>query len=351
MAQTILRRALFFFLYLMIILFILETISRVALAFLHQTWGPTVPPQLHRFDPYLGWTLAADVCATSKRTGNRVTYCINEKGLRDDDVPHEKPENWFRILLLGDSRSFGFGVPIEQHFSRILEGYFTNLDVINMAVDGYGIDQELLLLEMEGFKYQPDLVMVYVAHYGNQRHLRTNVWGVAKPRFRLQLNELILENSPVQHSDSLLARMQRLDSRISFYSQFYGLLRDLVVHIVLAVRQAGSLPTTLPDFDEEELHSLAEAIVLEMDRQCRLHGTRLLLLTAIQRLYDRSREAGILVHNVTTVMANPLFKLSEELGHFNEAGNGALAWDIAQFLKQEDIVPVEHILNHNHFTH
>jgi hypothetical protein len=350
MAQKTLRRAFFLFLYLLIILFVLEAISRVALAFMHQTWGPTVPPQLHRFDPYLGWALAPGVRATSKRTGNRVTYCINAKGLRDDDVPYEKPEGAFRIVLVGDSRSFGFGVPIEQHFSRILEGYFHNLDVINMAVDGYGVDQELLMLKMEGFKYQPDLVMVYVAHYGNQRHLRTNVWGVDKPRFILHNGELVLENSSVRH-DSLFDNLQRLDSRVSAYSQFYGLLRDLVVHIVLTTRQLGSSSNSEPDFDEEELHSLAEAIVLEMDRQCRLHDTRLLLLTAIQRLHDRSREAGILVHNVSPAMANPLFKLSDELGHFNEAGNGALAWDIAQFLKQEDIVPQEHVLSLNQFTH
>ncbi len=350
MARKTLRRALFFLLYLLVILFVFEAISRVSLAFLHQTWGPTVPPQLHRFDPHLGWALAPGVRATSKRTGNRVTYCINEKGLRDDDVPYEKPEGAFRVVLLGDSRSFGFGVPIEQHFSRILEGYFDNLDVINMAVDGYGIDQALLMLEMEGFKYQPDLVMVYVAHYGNQRHLRTNVWGVDKPRFRLQNGELVLENTSVRH-DSLFDKLQRLDSRISAYSQFYGLLRDLVVHFVLATRQPGSSSSGEPDFDEEELHSLAEAIVLEMDRQCRLHGARLLLLTAIQRLHDRSNEAGILVHNVSLPMANPLFKLSEELGHFNEAGNGALAWDIAQFLQQEDIVPREHIPSWNQFTH
>lgn len=351
MARKTLRRALFLLLYMSMTLCVLEIVSRVALAVLHQTWGPTVPPQLHRFDPYLGWALAPGVCATSKRTGNRVTYCINEKGLRDDDVPYEKPEGIFRVVLLGDSRSFGFGVPIEQHFSRILEGYFDNLDVINMAVDGYGIDQELLMLEMEGFKYQPDLVMVYVAHYGNQRHLRTNVWGVAKPRFRLQNGELVLENSPVRHSDSLFARLQRLDSRISAYSQFYGLLRDLVVHFVLAFRQPGSASGGAPGFDEEELHTLAEAILMEMNRLCRLHDIRLLLLTAIERLHDRCKEAGILVHNVSPPMANPLFKLSEELGHFNEAGNGALAWDIAQFLRQERIVPREHIPSWNQFTH
>lgn len=88
-----------------------------------------------------------------------------------------------------------------------------------------------------------------------------------------------------------------------------------------------------------------------MAHQYRLHDTRLLLLTAIIRLYDRGSEAGILAHNVSPPMANPLFKLSDELGHFNEACNDALACDIVQFLRQEDIVPQEHVLSWNQFTH
>jgi hypothetical protein len=72
----------------------------------------------------LGWSLRPFSHGTSNRTGYDIEYRINSKGLRDEETTYEKPEGSFRIVLLGDSRTFGFGVPIEKHFSTLLEGYF-----------------------------------------------------------------------------------------------------------------------------------------------------------------------------------------------------------------------------------
>ena len=119
-----------------------------------------VPTEIGQFDERLGWSKIPNSRATSKRTGYEIEYLINSKGLRDSETTYEKPEGTFRIVLVGDSHTFGYGVPIEKHYSTLLEGYFKDVEVINMGVDGYGVDQELIYLQFEGFKYEPDLVLV-----------------------------------------------------------------------------------------------------------------------------------------------------------------------------------------------
>ncbi len=68
-----------------------------------------------------------------------VEYRINSKGLRDNETTYDKPEGVFRIVVIGDSNTFGVGVPIEKHFTRLLEGYFRDLEVINLGVGGFGM--------------------------------------------------------------------------------------------------------------------------------------------------------------------------------------------------------------------
>ena len=88
-----------------------------------------VIPNLGQFDEMLGWSKIPFAHGISSKTGYPIEYVINSKGLRDDETSYEKPEGRFRIVLLGDSFSFGFGVPIQKHFSSLLEGHFDNIEV------------------------------------------------------------------------------------------------------------------------------------------------------------------------------------------------------------------------------
>ncbi len=46
---------------------------------------------------------------------------VNSKGLREYEYDYEKPPNTYRILVLGDSITFGWGVAFEKTYSKILE--------------------------------------------------------------------------------------------------------------------------------------------------------------------------------------------------------------------------------------
>jgi len=110
-------------------------------------------------------------------SGNQVTpefavpININSKGLRDDEVEFEKPENYKRVLVLGDSFTFGSGVSSENTYSNQLEALLNHRQtgeiwqVVNSGVGAYGTLQEYVFLEEEGWKYEPDfLILQFLAN-------------------------------------------------------------------------------------------------------------------------------------------------------------------------------------------
>ena len=181
---------------IIIILGVLSLEGIAQLFWSYKTLKPVVPPTIGQFDEKLGWSLRPLSHGTSNRTGYEIEYRINSKGLRGPEVSYANSEGRFRIIVLGDSRTFGFGVPIEKHFSTLLQGYFKDVEVINLGVGGFGVDQELLYLRLEGVRYQPDIVLAYVAHYGGHRHMHTERFGKKKPRFVLDDGNLALVNLP-----------------------------------------------------------------------------------------------------------------------------------------------------------
>lgn len=303
---------------------------------------PAVPGQIGQFDEILGWSLKPLSYATSKRTGYEIEYRINSKGLRDDETSYEKPQGKFRIVLLGDSRTFGFGVPIEKHFTTLLEGHFKDVEVINMGVGGFGVDQELLFLRSEGFRYRPDLVLAYVAHYGAHRHMHSERFGKKKPRFVLIDGKLTLTNSPVVDSQSVL---QKIDAWFERNSEAYGILSNRVAGLISQNQPSPKQKDAQNSKDEafrKELHALGAAIISAMHEESSKHGASFVLVTQVEELHHATLDKKIFSLDVSGPLSNTKFSLPDDLGHINEAGNGVLAWEIVNFLQPNRLIPVKH---------
>ncbi|PYQ95406.1 MAG: hypothetical protein DMF95_19010 [Acidobacteria bacterium] len=92
---------------------------------------------------------------------------INSLGFRDDrEYSLEKGPSTFRILVLGDSVTFGHGSVAEHTypflFEQKLKAWRPDVDwqVWNLAVPGYNTSQELAHLLQVGPVYKPDLVII-----------------------------------------------------------------------------------------------------------------------------------------------------------------------------------------------
>ncbi len=361
-----LRRLVLVGLYLAGLLVFIEIAGRATWFCLDKTWGLLVPQEISRFDDMMGWSLVPGARAVSKSTGQKIEYVINSAGFRDREYPLEKPAGTFRILLLGDSHTFGFGIPLEKHFSKILEGYFARVEVLNMGVNGYGVDQELLLLREKGLAYQPDLVVAYVPHYSDNRHIRDKVWGMGKPRFILENGRLVTVNRPVANNSLLYRLLLDGDRFLSKWSKAYLLLRDAVIHF--SVQEDQIKAETLPDkmaqkidapsgpapdpaqADAEavtlEVCKMGEAIVFAMNDEAQAHGAKFALVTRLGELAVSSIINGIPTLYLHDPLQNPALILAgDPTRHPNEPASGILAWEIAHFLMRDELVPAPHLLH------
>lgn len=286
---------------------------------------PVVPKEIGRFDSHLGWSLTPDSRSVSQRIGS-IEYKINSQGLRDDEHEYKKPVEQNRIVIVGDSRTFGYGVPIEKHFTRLLEGYCANTEVINLGIPGFGVDQEFLILQSEGVKYEPNLVIAYVAHYANHRHMHTVRFGKSKPKFELRGEKLTLVNHPV-------VELPRKEQHV-LYSAVWRRLIMLFVNS----EDAQNAENMKDPYFRAELHKIGQAIIMEMKNFSNRNNSSFLLVTHIPELIEFSRISGVHVLNVTDALSNPLFGLPDGLQHINEAGNGVLAWEIQKFIRANELV-------------
>ena len=90
-----------------------------------------------------------------------VDVAINSKGLRDREFEYERTRKVQRILALGDSLTFGWGVSVEKTFPKLLETSLPgSVEVINAGVGNYNSVQEAAYYKHEGYKYHPDRVLL-----------------------------------------------------------------------------------------------------------------------------------------------------------------------------------------------
>jgi len=91
----------------------------------------------------------------------------NGQGLREDhEIALQKPAGEVRILFVGDSCTFGFGLSYTDGFVNRVEASLNarfpqvSWECINAGVPGYSLFQGWRYLETRGFKLEPDLVVL-----------------------------------------------------------------------------------------------------------------------------------------------------------------------------------------------
>ena len=99
---------------------------------------------------------------------------INKDGFRGISYNRGSAKNALRIVCLGDSSTFGMGVPLESTYSFLLRKKLQLLvsdkavEVINAGVIGYSSFQGYQILKHKIMLYQPEIVILYFGAINEQ---------------------------------------------------------------------------------------------------------------------------------------------------------------------------------------
>ena len=98
----------------------------------------------------------------TQKTYQGVMISTNALGFRDREI-ERKQDGELRILLLGDSITFGYGVSDEETYGRKLESILTSelgrkVRTVNAGMGGFNTVQEAAFLENQAAAIDPDVV-------------------------------------------------------------------------------------------------------------------------------------------------------------------------------------------------
>jgi len=187
-------------------------------------------------DEIIGYKLSTNYSGDQIIFGKQFELNTNSKGLRDNkEYNYSKSKEAYRILILGDSFSFGNGVNLNESYPEYLRDNFKNknVEIINLGVPGYGINNEYLYFIKEGIKYNPDLVIVQFC---------SNDWGTHKIIESNGIESIDTTNSLTANSKGFLIQSQdkgKLRSlhltllwNLRSYSFIYTKLRNVLSNII-----------------------------------------------------------------------------------------------------------------------
>ena len=195
-------KAILFRLAAVLISFVLAaSVGEVALRLLTPRLGLPVSERNRfcRFDHDLGWAPRENITEADDPMHSFVHQ--NQFGVRGpDDMQLKKMPGRKRVLVLGDSYVWGFGVSQEQLFSAP-EVHGTNEEILNFGVSGYGTDQEYLFYLREGEKFDVDEVVLAFTPYNDvENNLASMQYTYLKPYFTLNSSQVVLHKDHVRNS-------------------------------------------------------------------------------------------------------------------------------------------------------
>lgn len=297
---------------------------------------------LMTYDEFLGWKHVSNTQVCSESEEYKVFYKINSKGLRDAEYSYDKAKGEFRIVCLGDSITFGWGVNANQRFTDLLKSYFTNISVINMAVQGYGIDQELLFLIREGVRYHPDLILIYVISDDATRACYSKMWDRPKPQFLLtDKNELLLSNIPVPRVDAFSFSNPTLD-QIRYYLAKKSYLFWFIQNLLYLSKEKQVEP-----IDNSTIKiKLTLAILKRIERVAELCGAKLVIVGSLVEDEELPLEGSNIyfINDPLLLYNGSQSDICYIDGHPNVFGNKLIAKVIYDFFVKKKLVPKEYQL-------
>ena len=113
-----------------------------------------------QYEPFIGFEGIPDKKGTFANSYFNTTVIHNNEGFRDVDHSKKDTQNKFRMIVPGDSFTWGHGVENDQIYMKVLEEYDQNIETINMGGLGGDPQGELKVYTSRGVDYEHDVVLV-----------------------------------------------------------------------------------------------------------------------------------------------------------------------------------------------
>lgn len=271
-----------------------EIALRIAWGGYYEKFDPDRPLGEYDFHPTRGLMPGRNVEHFDWNREFQVWKRHNSLGFRGPEFEIEKPPGVTRLLVLGDSMTYGTGVEYEETYPAVLDAMDPKLQVINTGVPGYHGGHQLLLLEEWIGPLQPDLVLV--AYFWN------DLWGASGrgtserggfAHFELVDGELVhfpadpptIENPSFDHLRRRHARRaRRYGGFLASESYLYRFLSDRMKILGYAIRDWRGERTEvetggeLDAQEEENAWQLSYALLRRQRELAESHGAKFAIL-------------------------------------------------------------------------
>lgn len=235
----------------------------------------------------------------------KVMMRTNSKGIRSDvEYPYAKPVGTKRIVVLGDSFGMGYEVELEDTFTQVMRQNLINdmgqnIEVINLSVSGYGTAEQLLMLQNEGIKYQPDLVLVTWHDTDPDDNIRSNLFKVENNQL-VRNSETYLPGIEIREFLYQFSFYRWLAGESHFYNWFRGWAANIIKALLVKRNDAPEKPKALNKVDEEKTVS---------KQPSRKEVLSLLLLQEVKKVAENN-QANLLILEIPTRKTRTDFRAS-----------------------------------------
>jgi hypothetical protein len=117
----------------------------------------------HIPDPRFAWKLAPSAQHTWHANGRDFLYAVNDEGNRAASIDAHSDHTRPTILIGGESIAMGMGNRYEDAFPALLEAQ-TGIQVVDLGVDAYGLDQIFMRESEVTSTYDHPLALVTIFH-------------------------------------------------------------------------------------------------------------------------------------------------------------------------------------------
>jgi len=308
-------------------------------------WAPTREERAKfwRYDPLLGWSHRPGQKGRLNHKDFTINVAINSQGLRDIEYPIER--TWKkRMLILGDSFSWGYGVEHQECFTEIIEREHPEWEVINASVSGYSTDQEYLYLKERGIWFKPDVVMLlFCWNDFTDNNIGSASWYF-KPYFVEHNGIWELRNNPVP-----MATMKQRAHRF-FFGRTY-VIKHLYAAVIHGFYYLRSLvkhnpPRDIPvrEQEPEKTYAVTAYLLQSINRLCIGNNAKFILVSVPM---EREKQAWLedlaQREKIPYLALDPYFELKEGQltfshdKHWNSIGHKIAANAISTFLRESEV--------------